>query len=242
MVNVATATAHIEQPVVWAGLIGGLVGMFGVGLLALAVIFEEPRTTPPALPAGATWTWSESWASNLTAIMTVLGSLAAIFSGKLRSLVDQSVLVTYGLTTTALLVLAACAPLAYAILQEADRVPQTAGRGEDGEIRAVRGRAIPLRGTWWGWALSSALTVAAVVGSLAAAQCAIVLASNDALGVVVILVIGLIQALVFGYTGRTFWLVMHTTPTRTLQSLLPGVTTERFRGVDRDPEIRMTLL
>jgi len=234
VVVVTAATVHIEQPVVWTGLIGGLIGMFGVGLLAIAVIFEEPRKIPPGLPPGATWTWSESWASNLTALITALSAVAAVFSDSLDPLVDQSVLVTYGLTTAALLTLAACAPLAYALFQELGTKTDMGAANKDDPI--------PLNGTWYGWILASALTVAAVEGSLAAAQCSIVLASDGALGVVVILVILLIQALVFAYAGRNFWLVMHTPQTDTLQSLLPGITTERVRAGHRPPEIRMTLL
>jgi hypothetical protein len=234
VVLVTAATVHVEQPIVWTGLIGGLVGMFGVGLLAIAVIFEEPRRTPPGLPPAATWTWSESWASNLTALITALSAIAAVFSNSLDPLVDQSVLVTFGLTTAALLVLAACAPLAYAVFQEV-------GQRLDVET-ADPGDPIPLNGTWYGWVIASALTVAAVEGSLAAAQASIVLASDGALGVVVILVIILVQALVFAYAGRTFWLVMHTPHTDSLQSLLPGITTERVRAGHQPPEIRMTLL
>lgn len=233
-VRVAILTAsvmvsvRVEPSVIEWGLWGWLLGLLIVA--GIGAYITKVKAGGPRLPAGGTWTWSDSWASNLTAILTALGAAATFVSDQLEPLVDQAVVVAFGLTAALLLVGAACAPLVYAACQV---VTDDAGDQKAGSA---------LAGTWYGWCLASAVTVGAVEGSLSAALRSVGLTAHGGLRAAVLAVVGAIMLLVLGYAARTFWLVHRSTERQSFQGVLPGVTTEKSRGPGRPPEIRMTLM
>jgi hypothetical protein len=227
---IVTALVTIRPSIVWWGLLGGVVA-FAVVLGYGFAVAGGRQANKPFLPPGATWKWSDSWASNLTAIITALGTVAAFFSGKLKRLVDQDIMVTYGLTTAVLLVVAACAPLAYAACQSLQ------GRGDEASTNPRK----RLVGTWYGWCLASALTVAAVEGSLAAGGWSIWLAAHGALRWTIVAVPVLIAALVFVYAARTFHLLLESARSNNLEALT-GIIAMPPSPVDEQSVPRMTLL
>jgi hypothetical protein len=121
-----------------------------------------------ALPAAGQWKLSDSWASNLTAIITTLAAVAAIFSRDLTDVFDHRAPVVFSLTTAIMLVFAALAPIGYAVHQQSppqNQKGRTSTSGDQGEEKKEE----ELTGTWTGWCLAAGTTLFAVEGSLAAA-------------------------------------------------------------------------
>jgi hypothetical protein len=108
------------------------------------------------MPAAAQWKPSDSWASNLTAIITALAAVAAIFSSDLTDVFDHRAPLVFSLTTAIMLVFAALAPVGYAAFQRYQPERNQKG-GEE------------FTGTWTAWCLAAGITVFAADGSLAAA-------------------------------------------------------------------------
>jgi hypothetical protein len=229
-------TTAIEPSILWWGLGGGIVAL-AVVLYIGAFMVPQKRDRKPDLPAGATWKWADSWATNLTGLIAALGTAAAFFSDQLKTLIDQSVLVTYGLATALLLAVAACAPVAYAAFQE---VPDAVRDRKVTEEEAPEEDS-GLIGTWWGWCVASSLTIFAVEGCLFAAQRGLSLTGGGALRAVVMIGIGLMQILVMVYAWRTFALVIKSAKGKVLASGLPGIVDQACCGTTAAGR-RMTLM
>lgn len=230
-------TISIESSILWWGLGGGLIAL-AIVLYVGAFIVPKKGDERPELPAGATWTWSDSWATNLTALTTALGTAAAFFSDQLKTLIDQSVLVTYGLATALLLAVATCAPVAYASLQKVPDPDRKRGALTEEDTPEEDGTLV---GTWWGWCVASSLTIFAVEGSLFAAQRGLVIAGGGVLRAVVMIGIGLMQILVVVYAWRTFALVIQAAKGKTLPGGLTGIVAQSCCG-STSAVRRMTLM
>ncbi len=229
--------SSILEYALWGGL-GALVLVVGIGAFIVPIGADDK----PALPPGAKWTWSDSWASNLTALTTSLGTVAALFSDKLKSYIDQSVLVTYGLTTALLLVIASSAPLLYASFQDV-LDPVSLDEKERKVIKGAQEEESGLVGTWRGWCMASSVTIFAVEGSMFAAQRSLVLTSGGGLRVVVMVGIGLIQILVIAYAWRTFALVFKSAKGgKKIARGLQGIVSESCCGSSPVVVQRMTLM
>lgn len=154
---------------------------------------SDSKTTrePPgiSLPAGATWTLAESWASNLTAIVTAVGLVAGVLSDKLAEIVRVGPVVAFALSSALFLAIAALAPIVYTICQTS--------HAEDG-----------VHGTWTGWCLSAAVTLFAVDGALSSAIAATVIAADGLTVGILAGLLGLMAVLVAIYVWRSYALIV----------------------------------
>ncbi len=119
-----------------------------------------------ALPAAGQWKLSDSWASNLTAIITALAAVAAIFSSDLTDVFDHRAPLVFSLTTAMMLVFAALAPVGYAVFQQYR--PQE-NQKDGASTSPAGGEEEQFTGTWTAWCLAAGITLFAVDGSLSAA-------------------------------------------------------------------------
>jgi hypothetical protein len=103
------------------------------------------------LAAAASWKFSDSWASNLTAVTAAAAAIFTGISDKVSGLFSTGELTGFSVGSTVFLLVAAVAPLAYAACQS--RPARTNNKTEP-------------RGTVFGLALSTWLTTTAVLGAL----------------------------------------------------------------------------
>ena len=193
-----------------------------------------------ALPAAGQWKLSDSWASNITAIITALAAVAAIFTDKLSDVFDDRAPLVFALTTAVMLVFAAVAPVGYAVFQRYE--PRE--RGES--VSDAGGEGEEFTGSRMGWCLAASITLFAVDGSLAAAIGVVhdvhiapswVMELADA-------VIGGIALLLLGYAIRTYESLrkVSNAPNGSVKTLT-GIVTISCCGGDRGlTRTRMTML
>jgi hypothetical protein len=176
MADTTTSAATIP----WADLLAAVV--FGLGTACLIVLAaakvtrkawpEADENTNRGLAGAASWKFSDSWASNLTAV-TAAG--AAIFTGisdKVSGAFTPGALAGYAVTTTVFLLIAALSPLAYAACQKVEPDPDAKVQGGGGPPAPAEpehpAAVTTLRGTVPGLFLATGLTIFAVMGALVA--------------------------------------------------------------------------
>ena len=160
--------SHGELPADWQVLVWGLSGGLVLAVVVLFVAAGLARyrrhlpaaPSPVGLPAGAQWKLSDSWATNLAAIVTALAAVAGVFADKLDTVFTREAPVVFAVTTAALLCFAALAPIAYTVCQSYEP------GSSDEQGSRVPSTAPVLRGSQGGLYASSFLTLFAVLGSL----------------------------------------------------------------------------
>ena len=189
--------ANAEEPAAsqfdWSMLTWGLVGGLVVVFLTLTVVALVARSAIAAalrkpsqvrelrellsqkLPAGAKWTVADSWATNLTALITATAALVAIFQEDLTNVFEHQAPLAFSVTTSAMLIIAALAPVVYTIFQPepelAGAAKPDAAEEESAEATQSDNReSSELQGTMLGWCLAAAVTLSAVGGSLVASM------------------------------------------------------------------------
>jgi hypothetical protein len=266
---VGSGTASLDWHVFRWGLIGGAIAAVLAWVwFALARIGGWGEM---ALPAAGQWKLSDSWASNITAIITALAAVAAIFSDDLKDVFDHRAPLVFALTTAVMLVFAALAPVGYAVLQryqpQENQVSHVEGRmplgyqprknqgfgvevsadvqKDGGRISADGGDGEEFTGTWTGWCLAASITLFAVDGSLAAAI-GVVHDLHFASSRVMRLadaVIVVIALLLLGYAIRTYELLRKVSKTDGSVKKLTGIVTISCCGSDSGlTRTRMTML
>jgi hypothetical protein len=261
---VGSDTASVDWQVFSWGLRGGAIaaGLAWVWFVLARLISGWGKM---ALPAAGQWKLSDSWASNITAIITALAAVAAIFSDDLKDVFDHRAPLVFALTTAVMLVFAALAPVGYAVLQRYQpqenqvsdvKGPITLGHHSQGNqvsnvevvAEAAGGDGEEFTGTWTGWCLAASITVFAVDGSLVAAIGVVDdlhIASSRVMHLAdaVIVVIAL---LLLGYAIRTYELLRKVSKTdRSGKKLkkLTGIVTISCCGSDPSlTRTRMTML
>lgn len=214
----APDTAVPAGTVPWNNLLLALVIGLGAALITLAVAYRWNRVgslgvktragwigagwkydvkAGKGLPAAATWKFSDSWASNLTAVTAAGAAVFTGLSGKVSGAFSPDSLASFVVSTAVFLVVAALAPLAYAACQTVKPKQQPAvgvggsgpggaaqqtGGAADRIAKAAVGNPVPtsvatasaddettpaLRGTKFGLYLATTLTSWAVMGALA---------------------------------------------------------------------------
>ncbi len=274
----------VDWSVLSWGVVGGLVvvALTAAGT-ATAVSREGPSRTPdgrekrpgtralrglladstaPTLPGGAAWRFADSWATNLTALITTGAAVAAIFSKDLDALFVGKAPLAFSLTTAILLVVAALAPVAYTVLQVLPPPPEATPDDGQAEVAAAEGHgarnlsgqgvaaedASPedAPGTMLGWCASAALTLFAVGGSLTAAmRVSLDVVGHGAGAAVACVVLVLVIALVGLYVGRSFLTVLRATRSGGATppaSLVGFVSVSCCSGSDRPAVVRISLL
>jgi hypothetical protein len=114
----------------------------------------EKRSKTTALPAAASWSFSDSWATNITAVMTAVGAVGTAVADKFPNVVAESSVLEFGVGGAFLGVIAVLAPVAYAA---ASKSPVGTARGEDD---------VPGGGRWPSLLAAAAMTLTGAFGSL----------------------------------------------------------------------------
>ncbi|WP_410641879.1 hypothetical protein [Amycolatopsis sp. lyj-346] len=96
------------------GLIAGIIAAVLVTAAAALVAFGRNDAD---LPGGAQWKFTDSWASNLTALTAVFAALLAAFSGKLDTAIAPGASAAFAVASALYVAIAACAPIAYTVGQ-----------------------------------------------------------------------------------------------------------------------------
>jgi hypothetical protein len=262
---VESSTSPPDWSILTWGVVGGLAAAALTALCFVAVVWDpNPKPSPKSgastsatifrtlrvtwLPPGAQWKLSDSWASNLTAIITALAAVTAVFTDKLADVFENRAPVVFALTTAVMLVFAALPPIAYAVLQ---RQPQQAlsTKGDtlaaEHDAPAAEDDSPSSQGTALGWCVAAVLTVFAVEGALAAAMRVMhnVHSSSAHIEIGADIVIVAIGLLVLGYAVHTFALINRTATGQGNVSSLIGIVSVSCCGRDATPtRPRMTLL
>jgi hypothetical protein len=170
------------------------------------------RLSRTYLPAGASWSFADSWATNLTALITATAAVAALLGGKdLGTVFERKAPLAFSLTSAVMLLVAALAPVVYTVLERAvPPSPEAATEGQRGEDQDF------LQGTMLGWCASAAVTLLAVEGSLsAAARCVLDVSGTHHVGrVIAFALVVLAMVLVAAYVARSFLLLLGAVQTR----------------------------
>ena len=188
------------------GLIAGLIAAVAVTVILAVFAFRKNNLD---LPGGAQWKFTDSWASNLTALTAAFAALLAAFSGKLDTAIAPGASAAFAVASALYLAIAACAPIAYTVGQDT-----TSDRDE----------APGLKGSPTGLAGAAFLTLWSVFSSLGSVVFVLqygglgTIRNYRVLATILLVVMALLVA---AYAVRTIrWLV--TIPTTT--TALPGIT------------------
>ncbi|KDN21443.1 hypothetical protein [Amycolatopsis rifamycinica] len=198
----------------WRVLGWGLVAGAGATLVMGCVLGRLARRAPGAeLPGGAQWKFTDSWASNLTALTAAFATLLAAFSGKLDAAISAGASTAFAVASAFYVAVAACAPIAY-----------TVGQKEKTARKAPTDPMDHLVGSPRGLVAGACLTLLSVFSSLASVIFVLVFGAKGALydlswiAVVILLAMATLVAI---YAFRTVrWLL---TP-RGRGATLPGIT------------------
>jgi hypothetical protein len=228
------------DPFDWAILGVGLV--VGLALsLAAGAYFLSRRSGPDNAvpPAGVSWSLADSWASNLTAIVTALAAAIALFTDDLAGVLGAHAPVVFAVTAGIFLVFASLAPVVYTVAQSTKPTPglRAAGEVAQGEVH----------GTRLGWCLSAMVTLFAVEGAIGAAGRLVfdVHGIHGWVTTIFLLVIAGIGALVFAYVIRSFVYldeVLVAKDSSRLSELSGMVTVSCCSGREGETRLRMTIL
>ncbi|MEU0534687.1 hypothetical protein [Amycolatopsis tolypomycina] len=96
------------------GLVAGLIVAVAVALVLARLAFRKSGLD---LPGGAQWKFTDSWASNLTALTAAFAALLAAFSGKLDTAIAPGASAAFAVASALYVAIAACAPIAYTVGQ-----------------------------------------------------------------------------------------------------------------------------
>jgi hypothetical protein len=212
----------------WRVLVYGLLAGFLAAVIVSAFLWQEARKDKRAeLPGGAQWKFTDSWASNLTAITAAFAALLAAFSGKLDTVIPAGVSATFAVSSALYVAIAACAPIAYTVGQrmkpsEVDAAEKATPAGEEGEQAEDPMRN--LEGSRRGLVVAAGLTLLSVFSSLGSVAVVLLFGvkgvDHDVRWATLIIPLA-IGALVAAYAVRTIrWLL---TP-RAEGAALPGIT------------------
>lgn len=111
----------VSHPIGWEFCAGGLAAL----LVVAVATFIARKNAATRLPGGATFSAKDSWATDLTALIAAMGAIGAAASDKFPNTVDEQSIVEFSVGGGLLLLVAACAPIAYAALASAQ--PPRAG-------------------------------------------------------------------------------------------------------------------
>ncbi|WP_410574072.1 hypothetical protein [Amycolatopsis sp. cmx-4-61] len=135
---VAAATDQVaaDWRVFGHGLLTGLIAAVVV-TAALALLTFRRRGVE--LPGGAQWKFTDSWASNLTALTAAFAALLAAFSGKLDTAIAPGASAAFAVASALYVAIAACAPIAYTVGQRTtrDKTGATGLTGSPGGLLAA---------------------------------------------------------------------------------------------------------
>jgi len=227
-------TASLDWHIFLWGLLGGAAAAGAAGAWFAWTRTNRGGRVEMALPAAGQWKLSDSWASNLTAIITALAAVAAIFSSDLTDVFDHRAPLVYSLTTAMMLVFAALAPVGYAVLQPyKPRKNQKDGDGEE------------FTGTWRAWCLAAGITLFAADGSLASAIGVVQDLHNAPSWAVVLadVVIGVIAVFLLLYAIHTYELMRNVSRNGGSVKKLTGIVAISCCGSDANlTRTRMTML
>ncbi|MEO5743419.1 MAG: hypothetical protein ABIQ53_02355 [Terracoccus sp.] len=203
---------------------------------------RNPASEDRTLPASAKWTFADSWATNLTALITGAAAVVAIFAKDLQGVFRDQAPLAFSLTPSVMLAVSALAPIAYGVLQGASPQLHEATKG------AESGTAEP-QGTMWGWCVSASLTLFAIGGSLFAALRLVADVRGPAGPSVgkafAWLILVLVIALVVAYVLRSFLTIANALRLGSsikLRSLVGMVDVSCCQGAAERPRTRMSLL
>src|SRR5438128_404035 len=99
----------------WRILGWGLVaGIAATAVVSIRLVWLARRGSGE-LPGGAQWKFTDSWASNVTAITAAFATLLAAFSGKLDTVISAGASATFAVSSAFYVAIAACAPIAYTV-------------------------------------------------------------------------------------------------------------------------------
>ena len=249
---------------VW-GFVGGLIVVAVSTAVAMALLVRGLREPEPVksvqahdgiehrvrvgvnfaqntmLPAGAKWSFSDSWATNLTALIAATGAVAAIFLDDLKDVFGTQAPLAYMMTMSAMLVVAALAPVVYTVFQRQVASAESKGPSNDGAASTTE-----LQGTLLGWCLSAAVTAYAVSGSLSAAfRFSLAIGKSSGVAWVICVAIVVVIVLVMAYVVRSFFILFRAVQpgsTVNVNSLVGLVTVSCCSGVEGTTRARISLL
>ncbi|HET6708024.1 hypothetical protein [Amycolatopsis sp.] len=189
------------------GLIAGLIAAAAVTLVLARLAF---RKSDLELPGGAQWKFTDSWASNLTALTAAFAALLAAFSGKLDTAIAPGASAAFAVASALYVAIAACAPIAYTVGQST--------------VTSDKDKATGLKGSKFGLVGAAFLTLWSVFSSLGSVVFVLEYGGIGAIRdyqVLATILLVVMALLVAAYAVRTIrWLV--TIPTTT--TALPGIT------------------
>lgn len=116
------------HPIGWELLFGVALAVWCVGYAARIRDRKSfSRTSSLVLPNAATWKFTDSWATNLTAVVAAVGAIGAAVADKFQDVVATRSVLEFGVGSALLGVLAVLAPVAYVALS---LDPKETGVGE----------------------------------------------------------------------------------------------------------------
>lgn len=187
------------------GLVTGLVAAVAVTAVLALLAFKERGAE---LPGGAQWKFTDSWASNLTALTAAFAALLAAFSGKLDTAIAPGASAAFAVASALYVAIAACAPIAYTV----------------GQVAKPRGKSAGLEGSRTGLVGAAFLTLWSVFSSLGSVVFVLRYGGIGAIRdyqVLATVFLTVMALLVAAYAVRTIhWLLT----VRDTTTALPGIT------------------
>ncbi len=198
----------------WRVLGWGLVAGAGATLvMGIALGMLAKRARDAELPGGAQWKFTDSWASNLTALTAAFATLLAAFSGKLDAAISAGASTAFAVASAFYVAVAACAPIAYTVGQKEKTARKRPTDPMDDLVGSPRGLVA-----------GACLTLLSVFSSLASVIFVLMFGAKGAvLGIrwIAMVILLTMAALVALYAFRTVrWLLAP----RRQGAKLPGIT------------------
>ncbi|QKV75613.1 hypothetical protein [Amycolatopsis sp. Hca4] len=187
------------------GLVAGLIAAVAVTAVLALLAFRQRRVE---LPGGAQWKFTDSWASNLTALTAAFAALLAAFSGKLDTAIAPGASAAFAVASALYVAIAACAPIAYTV----------------GQVARPQGKSAGLEGSRGGLVGAAFLTLWSVFSSLGSVVFVLQYGAIGAIRdyqVLATILLAVMALLVAAYAVRTIHWLLTVPATGTA---LPGIT------------------